>query len=94
MEGRFGNPAIRFFVKSLRSYCSQSKNKEIDKFSNIFFSKIGSSAYFRFRLNNPAEKFCALNRHLLSLEIREYETQISNRNFYWNSLWARKMHSW
>ena len=93
MEGRFGNPAIRFFVKSLRSYCSQSKNKESDKYSNNFFSERGSSADFGFRLDNPTEKFSALKRHLLSFQIRECETQFSSRVFYWNSLWARKTHS-
>ena len=35
-----GNPAINFFVKSPRSYCSQSsKNKEIDKYSKSHFLK-------------------------------------------------------
>ena len=40
VEDSSGNPAIKFFVKSLRSYCSQSsKKKEIDKYSKSHFLK-------------------------------------------------------
>ena len=81
VEGRFGNPTTKFFVKGLRSYCSQSKITENDKNSNKFFSKIGSSGHFGFRLDNPTGKCCAINRHLLSLENGECEAQISNKKF-------------
>ena len=40
VENSSGNPAIKFFVKKLRSYCSQSsKKKEIDKYSKSHFLK-------------------------------------------------------
>ena len=35
VEGSFGNPAIRFFAKSPKHYCSQSENKKNDKLSYI-----------------------------------------------------------
>ena len=34
---QFRQQSHYFFVKNLRSYCSQSKNKENDKYSNKFF---------------------------------------------------------
>ena len=58
------------------------KKKKLINIPTRFFSKIGSSGHFGFTLDNPTEKFCAINRHMLSFEIRECEAQIPNRKFH------------
>ena len=63
VEGSFGNPAIDFFVKSLRSYCSQSKKS--DECSKKSFSKLLSPWDFGFRWDNPTERFSAKKPLLL-----------------------------
>ena len=77
-----GNPAINFFVKSPRSYCSQSsKNKEIDKYSKSHFLKLDYLDILNSDGTTLAKSFWRKNSHLLSHEIRECEAQIPNRNF-------------
>ena len=55
-RGKFRQTSHYFFVKSLKSYCSQSKNKEIDKYSNKFFSEIRSSGDFWIQIGQPYQK--------------------------------------
>ena len=80
VEGSFRNPVI-VFVRIWEFTAHSPKKREIDKYSNKFFSEVGWSGHFGYRLDNPTEKFCSINPHLLSLQILECEAHISNRNF-------------
>ena len=85
VEGSYGNQALKFPAKILRKVFAHSpKVQKQMKISKNCFSEMRSSGHVGFVFDNPTEKFSRLNPHLLSLEIRELDAQISKISFSQN----------